>query len=48
MNEILQDPRGHSPDEIENAIENGKGCFRSVYGLHSTEVAASQSAAEIM
>ena len=48
MNEILQDPRGHSPDEIENAIENGKVVFVQSYGLHSTEVAASQSAAEIM
>lgn len=48
MNAILQDPRGHSQNETENAIENGKVVFVQSYGLHSTEVAASQSAAEIM
>ncbi len=48
LNAILQDPRGHSQNETENAIENGKVVFVQSYGLHSTEVAASQSAAEIM
>ena len=48
MNAILQDPRGHSEAEVDNAIENSKVVFVQSYGLHSTEVAASQSAAEIM
>ena len=41
MNAILQDPRGHSQAEIDNAIENGKVVFVQSYGLHSTEVASS-------
>ena len=48
LNAILQDPRGHSQAEIDNAIETGRVVFVQSYGLHSTEVAASQSAAEIM
>lgn len=48
MNAILQDPRGHSEAEVDNAIENSKVVFVQSYGLHSTEVAASQSAAEIV
>jgi hypothetical protein len=48
LNAILQDPRGHSQAEVDNAIENSKVVFVQSYGLHSTEVAASQSAAEIM
>jgi hypothetical protein len=48
MNAILSDPRGHSEAEIENAVENGKVVFVQSYGLHSTEVAASQTAAEVM
>ncbi|MGY8777296.1 MAG: M14 family zinc carboxypeptidase [Longimicrobiales bacterium] len=48
MNAILSDPRGHSQAEVDNAIENGKVVFVQSYALHSTEVAASQSAAEIM
>jgi hypothetical protein len=48
MNAILQDPRGHSQAEVDNAIENGKVVFVQSYGLHSTEVASTQSAAEIM
>ena len=47
MNAVLQDPRGRAQDEIEDAIENGKVVFVQSYGLHSTEVAATQSAAEI-
>ncbi len=48
MNAVLQDPRGHSPAEIDDAIANGKVVFVQSYALHSTEVAASQSAAEIV
>ncbi|MGD2124334.1 MAG: M14 family zinc carboxypeptidase, partial [Gemmatimonadota bacterium] len=47
MNAILQDPRGHSEAEIEDAIENGKVVFVQSYGLHSSEVAASQGIAEV-
>jgi len=48
MNDILSDPRGHTPAQVDQAIENGKVVFLQAYGLHSTEVAASQSAAEIV
>ena len=48
MNAVLSDPRGHSQAQVDNAIENGKVVFVQSYALHSTEVAASQSAAEIM
>jgi hypothetical protein len=48
MNAVLQDPRGHSQAEIDSAIELGKVVFVQSYGLHSTEVAASQTAAEVM
>jgi hypothetical protein len=48
MNAILSDPRGHTDAEIEGAIEDGKVVFVQSYGLHSTEVAASQTAAEVM
>ena len=48
MNAILQDPRGRTQTEIDDAIENGRVVFVQSYGLHSTEVAATQSAAEIV
>ena len=48
MNAVLQDPRGHSRDEIDAAISDGKVVFVQSYALHSTEVAASQAAAEIV
>lgn len=48
LNAILSDPRGHTQAEVDGAIENGKVVFLQSYALHSTEVAASQSAAEIM
>jgi hypothetical protein len=47
MNAVLQDPRGQPQSAIDAAIENGKVVFVQSYALHSTEVAASQSAAEI-
>ena len=48
MNAVLQDPRGHTRAEIDAAISDGKVVFVQSYALHSTEVAASQSAAEIV
>jgi hypothetical protein len=47
MNAVLSDPRGHSQTEIDDAIANGKAVLVQSYGLHSTEVAASQTAAEV-
>ena len=48
MNRVLQDPRGHSQGEIDQAIAEGKVVFVQSYALHSTEVAAAQSAAEVV
>ena len=48
LNAILQDPRGHTQAQIDNAVENSKVVFLQSYGLHSTEVAASQTAAEVL
>ena len=48
MNAVLQDPRGHTEAEVDDAIANGKVVFVQSYALHSTEVACSQSPAEIM
>ena len=47
MNATLTDPRGASEAQVERAIANGKAVVVQSYALHSTEVAASQSAAEI-
>jgi len=47
LNAILQDPRGHSQAEIDNAVANGKAVFVQSYGLHASEVAATQTIAEI-
>ena len=47
LNAILQDPRGHSQAEIDHAIENGRVVFVQSFGLHSSEVAASQTIAEV-
>jgi hypothetical protein len=46
-NAILQDPRGHSQAEIDDAVANGKAIFVQSYGLHASEVAASQTIAEV-
>jgi len=48
MNALLSDPRGSSQAQIDAAIANGKAVVVQSYGLHSTEVAASQSIAEIL
>lgn len=47
MNAILQDPRGQPQSQIERAIRESKVVFLQGYALHSTEVAGSQSAAEV-
>ncbi len=47
-NDILSDPRGHTRAQVDDAIENGKVVFLQGYALHSTEVAGSQTAAEVM
>ncbi|MDA0329434.1 MAG: M14 family zinc carboxypeptidase [Gemmatimonadetes bacterium] len=48
MNAVLSDPRGHTPAEVDAAVENSKVIFVQSYALHSTEVAASQTAAEVV
>lgn len=48
MNAVLQDPRGRPQSEIDAAIRDSKVVFLQGYALHSTEVAGSQSAAEVM
>jgi len=47
INATLSDPRGVSEAEIERAIANGKAVIVQSMGLHSSEVAASQMAAEV-
>jgi hypothetical protein len=47
MNATLSDPRGVSDVEIERAIADGKAVIVQSFGLHSSEVAASQTAAEL-
>ncbi len=47
MNAVLSDPRGVPEAEIEAAIANGKVVIVQSLCLHSTEVAAGQTAAEI-
>lgn len=47
LNAVLADPRGASESEIEEAIEEGRAVVAQSYGLHSTEVAATQTAAEL-
>ena len=48
MNAVLQDPRGHTQAEIDDAIANSKVVFVQSYALHSTEVAGAQTPAEVM
>ena len=48
LNAVLQDPRGHTRAEVDEAIANGRVVFVQSYALHSTEVAGSQSPAEIV
>ncbi len=46
MNAKLSNPRGVSKDEIDQIIADGKAVIVQSFGLHSSEVAASQTAAE--
>ncbi len=48
LNATLSDPRGATESAIEQAITDGKAVVVQSMGLHSTEVAASQMAAELM
>ncbi|MDH4058460.1 MAG: M14 family zinc carboxypeptidase, partial [Cyclobacteriaceae bacterium] len=47
MNSRLSDPRGVPQSEIDLIIANGKAVVVQSFGLHSSEVAASQTAAEL-
>ncbi len=47
INAILSDPRGVPEEEVDAAIKNGKVVVVQSYGLHSSEVAATQAVAEI-
>ena len=47
INANLADPRGLNDDEVEAAIATGKAVIVQSFGLHSSEVAASQTAAEL-
>lgn len=46
MNARLSDPRGVAQTEIDQIIANGKAVIVQSFGLHSSEVAAAQTAAE--
>jgi hypothetical protein len=47
INAILSDPRNAPESEISRAIADGKAVVVQSFGLHSSEVAASQTAAEL-
>jgi hypothetical protein len=47
LNARLSDPRGVPEAEIERAIAEGRAVVVQSFGLHSSEVAASQTAAEL-
>ncbi len=48
INARLSDPRGASEAELERGIADGKAVVVQSFGLHSSEVAASQAAAELI
>lgn len=48
MSAVLADPREHDQAAVDEAVAEGKVIFVQGYALHSTEVAGSQSAAEVM
>lgn len=48
MNAKLADPRGVPPAEIDRIVKEGKAVVIQTFGLHSTEVAAAQTAAEFV
>ena len=47
INAMLSDPRGLAEATIENAIADGKAVVVQSFGLHSSEVAASQASIEV-
>ena len=47
INATLSDPRGVPEAEIKQAVAQGKAVVVQSFGLHSSEVAASQTAAEL-
>ncbi len=47
MNAVLSDPRGASEARIQQAREEGVAVIAQSFGLHSSEVAGTQSAAEL-
>jgi hypothetical protein len=47
LNATLSDPRGATEAEIDRAVANGRAVVVQSMGLHSTEVGASQMAAEL-
>ncbi len=47
MNALLSDPRDATDAQVENAIRNGKAVIVQSLCLHSTEVAAGQTAVEL-
>lgn len=48
LNATLSDPRGADEAAIENAIATGKAVMVQSFGLHSSEVAAAQTANELV
>ena len=48
INARLSDPRGATEAEIQQAVAQGKAVVVQSFGLHSSEVAASQTAAELI
>ncbi len=48
MNATLADPRGASPADIERIVKDGRAVVVQTFALHSSEVAASQTAAEFV
>ncbi len=48
MNRLLGDPRGAAQADIDKAIATGRAVIIQTFALHSSEVAASQTAAEFV
>jgi hypothetical protein len=47
LNRILTDPRGRTDTEVERAVRDGVAIVSQSFGLHSSEVSGSQTAAEL-
>ena len=47
LNRVLADPRGRSEAEVDRAVRDGVAIVTQTFGLHSSEVAATQTAAEL-